>query len=69
MIIASCRASNGALIQIDDGCAAVRGSIFETQIIDEQRRVAHEILVAYTDRKKEIDNEARGSISDGRRCG
>lgn len=69
MIIASFRASNGALIQIDDGCAAVRGSIFETQIIDEQRRTAHSILVAYTDRKKEINNEARGCISDGRRCG
>lgn len=68
MIIATCRARNGALIQIDDGCAAVRGSIFETQVIDEQRRVAHSILVAYTDRK-EIDDEARGCISYGRQCG
>lgn len=66
MIIASCRARNGALIQIDDGCAAVRGSIFETQIIDEQRRIAHSILVAYTER--EIDHETHSCISDGREC-
>ena len=69
MIVATCRARNGALIQIDDGCAAARGSVYETHIIDEQRRIAHNILIAYTDRKREIDNEARGSISDGRQCG
>lgn len=69
MIVATCRARNGALIQIDDGCAAVRGSIFETQIIDEQRRIAHSILVAYTDREREIDHEAYSCISDGRECG
>ena len=69
MIVSTCRARNGALIQIDDGCAAVRGSVYETQIIDEQRRIAHNILIAYTDRKREIDHEARGCISDGRRCG
>ena len=50
MVIAEYR-SKGATVLIDDRYMAARGSVEERNVIEEQRRAAHEILVAYAARE------------------
>ena len=51
MIVWQGKAPSGATVVIHDDCMAPKGSEQERRIIEQQRRVAHEILVAAAERK------------------
>lgn len=51
MIVWKGKAANGATVIIHDDLCAPKGSEQERRVIEEQRRVAHEILMAAAERK------------------
>lgn len=51
MIVWEGKSPSGATVTIHDDYMAPRGSEQERRIIEEQRRVAHEILVSAAERK------------------
>lgn len=55
MIICDGITDKNTMYAIDDSFMAVRGSTEEQQIIDAQRKMAHEILVRYAKRKESIE--------------
>lgn len=51
MIVWEGKAPNGATVRIDDGLCAPKGSEQERRIVEEQRRIAHRILIAAAERR------------------
>ena len=52
MIVASYKTKRGATVMIADDYMAPIGSNEERRVVEDQRRVAHEILTAWTTRKE-----------------
>ena len=46
MVVSTCR-SHGAIVRIHDDCLVLRGTSEEREVVEDQRRIAHKILMTY----------------------
>lgn len=57
MVVVSYATAHGATVQIADDYMLPDGSNEERWVVEEQRRIAHSILVAWSERESEHEKE------------